>query len=124
MPLAKIVSLGSLAITNLLILINSEFKITFVIIALATNIILKFPIYINKLAETFIILTITPSTLFTFSMPEYIKPNIIPYYIAPGKSVAFLFNAVFNIILEFRNLPTNNLYILIINKPLKLKFTD
>jgi hypothetical protein len=57
-------------------------------------------------------------------MLEYTKLNIVLYYIAPKKSAAFFFNAVFNIILESRNLFTNNLYILIINEPLKLKFTN
>jgi isocitrate dehydrogenase kinase/phosphatase len=69
-------------------------------------------------------LTVTSSTLFNFSMLKYIKLNIIPYYTALKNSAISFFNAVFNIILEFRNLFTNNLYILITNKPLKPRFTN
>jgi hypothetical protein len=57
-------------------------------------------------------------------MPKYIKPNIIPYYTAPKKNAASFSDIMFNIILEFRNLPTNNLYIPTINELLKPRFTD
>jgi hypothetical protein len=57
-------------------------------------------------------------------MPKYTKPNIVLYYTAPKKSAASFSNAVFNIILESGNLLTNDLYILITNEPLKLRFTN
>jgi hypothetical protein len=57
-------------------------------------------------------------------MPEYTKLNIIPYYTALGKNAASFSNAVFNIILESKNLLTNDLYIFTTNKLLKLRFTN
>jgi hypothetical protein len=68
--------------------------------------------------------TITSSTLFNLSMPKYTKLNIMPYYIIPKNSTTSFSDAVFNIILKFRNLLINNLYIPITNELLKPKFTN
>lgn len=117
-PIPKVVGSGSPVVANSLTPVNSEFKITPVITALATDTVPSVPTILTEMAKGPSPPTVTPTARDAPDIPVTLDPD--PYL----ESNVPVSDAVYNMIVESGNFPSVERQVPTTNDPPKPRFTD